>query len=112
MYLVTAFCADCIPKLAFSIIFWLGYCNSAINPFIYAAFSRDFRGAFKKIICKILCRRTEEPPRGIFMALHPRNVALGAATVAVSHPPNLGACNLELRAGQRAGHRDTVSGSN
>ena len=56
MYLVTAFCADCIPKLVFSIIFWLGYCNSAINPFIYAAFSRDFRGAFKKIICKVLCR--------------------------------------------------------
>ena len=56
MYLVTAFCADCIPKLVFSVIFWLGYCNSAINPFIYAAFSRDFRGAFKKIICKVLCR--------------------------------------------------------
>ena len=85
MYLVTAFCADCIPKLAFSIIFWLGYCNSAINPFIYAAFSRDFRGAFKKIICKILCRRTtQEPPRGIFMALHPRNVSLGVAAVAVA----------------------------
>lgn len=84
MYLVTAFCADCIPKLAFSIIFWLGYCNSAINPFIYAAFSRDFRGAFKKIICKMLCRRTPEPPRGIFMALHPRNVTLGAAAVAVA----------------------------
>ena len=85
MYLVTAFCADCIPKLAFSIIFWLGYCNSAINPFIYAAFSRDFRGAFKKIICKMLCRRTtHEPPRGIFMALHPRNVSLGVAAVAVA----------------------------
>jgi hypothetical protein len=79
MYLVTAFCADCIPDLAFSIIFWLGYCNSAINPFIYAAFSRDFRGAFKKIICKILCRQRHEPQRNIFMALHPRNVTLGAA---------------------------------
>ena len=85
MYLVTAFCADCIPKLAFSIIFWLGYCNSAINPFIYAAFSRDFRGAFKKIICKGLCRHTvQEPPRGIFMALHPRNVTLGAAAVVMA----------------------------
>ena len=43
MYLVTAFCEECVPPLAFSVIFWLGYCNSAINPFIYAAFSRDFR---------------------------------------------------------------------
>ena len=84
MYLVTAFCHECIPDLAFSIIFWLGYCNSAINPFIYAAFSRDFRGAFKKIICKVFCRHVEEPPRGIFMALHPRNVTLGAAAVAMA----------------------------
>ena len=81
MYLVEAFCQDCIPQLAFSISFWLGYCNSAINPFIYAAFSRDFRGAFKKIICKVICRHTQEPPRGIFMALHPRNVSLGAAAI-------------------------------
>ena len=99
MYLVTAFCDDCIPKMAFSIIFWLGYCNSAINPFIYAAFSRDFRGAFKKIICKLLCRRpAQDPPRGIFMALHPRNVSLGPAAVSlpvvpqntIRHPPNNG----------------------
>ena len=81
MYLVEAFCQKCIPPLAFSISFWLGYCNSAINPFIYAAFSRDFRGAFKKIICKVICRHTQEPPRGIFMALHPRNVSLGAAAI-------------------------------
>ena len=40
---VTAFCEECVPPLVFSVIFWLGYCNSAINPFIYAAFSRDFR---------------------------------------------------------------------
>jgi octopamine receptor len=35
MYLVRAFCVDCIPAVLFSVIFWLGYCNSAINPFIY-----------------------------------------------------------------------------
>ncbi len=57
MYLIGAFCKDCFPRLAFSIIFWLGYCNSVINPFIYAMFSRDFRNAFKKILCKFLCRR-------------------------------------------------------
>jgi hypothetical protein len=46
MYLVTAFCEGCVPDLLFSVIFWLGYCNSAINPFIYAAFSRDFRSSY------------------------------------------------------------------
>ena len=91
MYLVEAFCQDCIPQLAFSISFWLGYCNSAINPFIYAAFSRDFRGAFKKIICKVICRHTQEPPRGIFMALHPRNVSLGAAALVMGGAGTAGA---------------------
>jgi octopamine receptor len=43
MYVVRAFCPDCIHPLVFSILFWLGYCNSAINPLIYALFSKDFR---------------------------------------------------------------------
>ncbi|CAH0555783.1 unnamed protein product [Brassicogethes aeneus] len=56
MYLVRAFCAHCIHPLVFSILFWLGYCNSAINPLIYALFSKDFRFAFKRIICKCFCK--------------------------------------------------------
>ena len=54
IYLIMAFCSDCVPPLAFSIIFWLGYCNSMINPFIYAMFSRDFRRAFRNLL---FCRR-------------------------------------------------------
>ncbi len=42
-YLLGAFCDDCTPPLVFSIFFWLGYCNSAINPCVYALFSKDFR---------------------------------------------------------------------
>ncbi|KAJ9597916.1 hypothetical protein L9F63_011203, partial [Diploptera punctata] len=57
MYLVRAFCEDCIHHLVFSILFWLGYCNSAINPCIYALFSKDFRFAFKRIICRCLCAK-------------------------------------------------------
>ena len=55
MYLIRAFCDDCIPTLLFSVLFWLGYCNSAVNPMIYALFSKDFRFAFKRIICKCFC---------------------------------------------------------
>lgn len=57
MYLIRAFCNDCIQPLLFSILFWLGYCNSAVNPMIYALFSKDFRFAFKRIICRCLCNR-------------------------------------------------------
>lgn len=55
MYLIRAFCKTCIQPLTFSILFWLGYCNSAINPLIYALFSKEFRLAFKNLICKCLC---------------------------------------------------------
>ncbi|XP_046752730.1 octopamine receptor Oamb [Diprion similis] len=57
MYLVRAFCPNCIHPTVFSVLFWLGYCNSAINPCIYALFSKDFRFAFKRIICKCFCKR-------------------------------------------------------
>lgn len=55
MYLIRAFCDNCIHPMLFSILFWLGYCNSAVNPMIYALFSKDFRFAFKRIICKCFC---------------------------------------------------------
>jgi octopamine receptor len=55
MYLIRPFCNHCINDLLFSVAFWIGYCNSAINPMIYALFSKDFRFAFKRIICKCFC---------------------------------------------------------
>lgn len=56
-YLIRAFCNDsCVPSILMSIFTWLGYCNSAINPVIYGLFSRDFRRAFKTIVCKCTFR--------------------------------------------------------
>ncbi|KAL1266234.1 hypothetical protein QQF64_001909 [Cirrhinus molitorella] len=40
------------PKALFTFFFWAGYCNSAVNPMIYTIFNKDFREAFKKILCK------------------------------------------------------------
>lgn len=57
VYVIRAFCSDCVNPTVFSVIFWLGYCNSAVNPMIYALFSKDFRFAFKRIICRCLCGR-------------------------------------------------------
>jgi len=58
VYLVGAFCRYCTPAILFNIFFWLGYCNSAANPFIYGLCSRDFRYAFQKFLrCRY--RRTK-----------------------------------------------------
>ncbi|XP_017848120.1 octopamine receptor Oamb isoform X1 [Drosophila busckii] len=58
MYLIRAFCDHCIQPTVFSVLFWLGYCNSAINPMIYALFSHEFRIAFKRIVCRCVCTRS------------------------------------------------------
>ena len=40
---VSGICADCISPVVFSIVNWLGWINSGMNPIIYACFSKDFR---------------------------------------------------------------------
>lgn len=53
MYILTPMCQVCdIPAAAFSIAFWLGYMNSALNPVIYTIFNKDFRRAFRRILFK------------------------------------------------------------
>jgi hypothetical protein len=42
---------DINEDLVYSIVTWLGWLNSAMNPVIYACWSRDFRRAFRKVLC-------------------------------------------------------------
>uniref|UniRef100_A0A672F217 G-protein coupled receptors family 1 profile domain-containing protein n=1 Tax=Salarias fasciatus TaxID=181472 RepID=A0A672F217_SALFA len=51
-YSLQAVCREncSIPDTLFNIFFWIGYCNSSLNPIIYTIFNRDFRRAFKKIL--------------------------------------------------------------
>ncbi|CAG0906401.1 unnamed protein product, partial [Cyprideis torosa] len=54
-YLLGAVCPNrsCeVPPIVFAVAFWLGYANSAVNPIIYTIFNKEFRAAFKKILCK------------------------------------------------------------
>uniref|UniRef100_A0A3P8ZGY0 G-protein coupled receptors family 1 profile domain-containing protein n=2 Tax=Esox lucius TaxID=8010 RepID=A0A3P8ZGY0_ESOLU len=53
-YSMHALCRDScpIPDALFNLFFWIGYCNSSVNPIIYTIFNRDFRSSFKKIICR------------------------------------------------------------
>ncbi|GFO06596.1 octopamine receptor 1 [Plakobranchus ocellatus] len=62
IYLVGAFCESCIPPAVFSVTFWLGYCNSAMNPCVYGLFSKDFRFAFRKLLtCRYRLLRNYRP---------------------------------------------------
>uniref|UniRef100_A0A3B5BME2 Alpha-2Db adrenergic receptor-like n=1 Tax=Stegastes partitus TaxID=144197 RepID=A0A3B5BME2_9TELE len=51
-YSLQAVCREncVIPDTLFNLFFWIGYCNSCLNPIIYTIFNRDFRRAFKKIL--------------------------------------------------------------
>ena len=64
VYITAAFCANCTPPLIFIVCFWLGYCNSAVNPCVYALFSKDFRYAFQKLLCCHRQRRRRRLSRG------------------------------------------------
>jgi len=52
--IVIALCGiKCVykPHILMSIVTWLGWLNSAMNPVIYACWSRDFRRAFRRVLC-------------------------------------------------------------
>ncbi|XP_056275702.1 alpha-2B adrenergic receptor [Pseudoliparis swirei] len=53
-YSLQAVCPETcvIPGPLFTFFFWIGYCNSSLNPVIYTIFNKDFRKAFKKIVCR------------------------------------------------------------
>jgi hypothetical protein len=51
-YLITSMCRDLCPypPILGTILFWIGYSNSCLNPIIYAYYNREFRQAFKRLL--------------------------------------------------------------
>ncbi|XP_053741509.1 D(4) dopamine receptor-like [Synchiropus splendidus] len=51
LHTLRARCRDCnIPPALMSVVTWLGYVNSALNPIIYTVFNTEFRKFFKKFL--------------------------------------------------------------
>jgi len=53
LYVVKPFCSDAcnVPAEVEAAVMWLGYCNSFFNPCVYAFLNRDFRSAFRRVLC-------------------------------------------------------------
>ncbi|XP_046803894.1 tyramine receptor 1 [Lucilia cuprina] len=61
-YLITPFLdEDQVSSTLAKVLTWLGWFNSAINPFIYAFYSVDFRAAFWRLTCKRFFSASSKP---------------------------------------------------
>ncbi|KAE8607224.1 hypothetical protein XENTR_v10011084 [Xenopus tropicalis] len=55
VHITRALCESCyIPEQLISIVTWLGYVNSALNPVIYTIFNTEFRNYFRKVL-RVCC---------------------------------------------------------
>jgi len=95
VYLTGAFCGDCTSPVVFHVFFWLGYCNSAVNPFIYGLCSRDFRYAFTSFLrCEFartrsaLANQANGRMMGMLQTMTMQIVARAAGVAASNNPAN------------------------
>ncbi|KAL0962724.1 hypothetical protein UPYG_G00344490 [Umbra pygmaea] len=52
VHVTNVLCVSCnISPTLISVVTWLGYVNSAVNPIIYTAFNTEFRNVFHKLLC-------------------------------------------------------------
>jgi type IV secretory pathway TrbD component len=76
--------------VVWSIAFWLGYLNSALNPVIYTVFNREFRTCFKRLLtCNHFLLSNQSTQQTMYNSynsqMRPSNKTMGYSSV--SAPP-------------------------
>lgn len=62
-YVTTTLCETCYnPEVLVTLVFWIGYFNSTLNPVIYAYFNKEFREAFKNTLECAFCSYCRRRP--------------------------------------------------
>ncbi|KAF5290751.1 hypothetical protein FQR65_LT11532 [Abscondita terminalis] len=62
-YVTTTLCSTCYnPDTLVTVVFWIGYFNSTLNPIIYAYFNKEFREAFKNTLECAFCSYCRRRP--------------------------------------------------
>ena len=70
-----------MPRELFDTVFWLGYCNSMLNPIIYATRNREFKYTFMRILkCKLRRRRRQEKAVGYLARMSAQHMAQAASS--------------------------------
>ncbi|XP_058840199.1 uncharacterized protein LOC131695720 [Topomyia yanbarensis] len=72
-YVITTLCGEesCpCPDVVITLLFWIGYFNSTLNPLIYAYFNRDFREAFRNTLQSLLPCCIKKSPYGGYNAYY------------------------------------------
>ncbi|XP_022096518.1 alpha-1A adrenergic receptor-like [Acanthaster planci] len=79
-------CRSCkLPDVVFTFFFWLGYCNSFVNPVIYGMSNHTFRKAFRKIITCWYCK-DHRRSRRTFGSRRSSNVSRLTSSTPMSSP--------------------------
>nr|XP_020632997.1 alpha-2C adrenergic receptor-like [Pogona vitticeps] len=91
-----------VPETLFKFFFWIGYCNSSLNPVIYTIFNQDFRRSFKHIL--FAPRRPRPfllPRRDLFPITRPSSLE--------TTPAGLGKKGLGWGMGPRGGPQEATA---
>ncbi|KAG5284243.1 hypothetical protein AALO_G00024510 [Alosa alosa] len=93
------------PEIIHSVVLWMGYFNSALNPILYPALNRDFRRAYGQLL---RCKGASHRPSATSMcvALQKRTSTSNGHQIVHDKGKSLQDSYLNIQEGNRNGLTD------